>query len=322
MRLLPAFLLLPALLAACESAPTTQTGETSFVKRPLDTTTPVEGRYMRLAKKAEAEGRPELATVLYRAAVLADEKDKAPRVASAELFEKVGEYGAAATLYEDLAKAEAQESSAADLSLLAARNWLKAERYAEARGLYESVIIKNPQDWRAYNGLAVTHDMEGNSLAAQQNYPLAFDKAPIESRAAVAANWGLSLMLAEKPGDAVEKLASMPDAETNPVLKRRLALAYALAGRPEDAQRLGLTKVPTAADLRRELQAAKQPEPKKAAKTLTEKAFDKAATPAGAVPPPPSPAALPKAAPTKALDVEGLKAKDLVAPPAAPPVTP
>ncbi len=312
--------LMLVLLAGCDTAggdgPRGPDTSSANAPKALDTATPVEGRYMRLAKKAEADGKPELAAVLYRAALQANEKDAAPRIASAELLEKAGEYQSAAMLYADLAKEAGDDVG---MTLLAARNALKAGDYTQARTLYEAVIVKNPADWRAYNGLAVTHDMEGNPAAAQNNYPIAYEKAPAESRTAIMANWALSLMLAEKPGDAVEKLASLPDAESNPILKTRLALAYALAGRPEDALRLGLAKAPTADDLRRELRGVSPPVSKPTGKkTETEKAFDKAATPMGAVPPsrpvPPPPAALPKAAPPKALDVQGVPSTAIVAP--------
>src|SRR5262249_22834763 len=67
--------------------------------RQLDTTTPVADLYVRAAKRAEAEGNAPLAATLYRAANLADKKDVAPRAASAELYEKVGEFQLASVLF-------------------------------------------------------------------------------------------------------------------------------------------------------------------------------------------------------------------------------
>jgi len=214
-------------------------------KGQLDIDTPVTQLYMKSAKRAEAAGNAQLAAVLYRAAALADKKDIGPRAASAELFEKVGEYRPAMELYNQLAK----ETDDVDYTLSAGRCALKLGEAKVARAQYESAIIKNPSDWRAYNGLAVANDIAGNHKAAIDNYAIAYEKAPSDRKRDVTMNWSLSLMLENRAGEALEKLEALPDAKENPQVKTRLALAYALSGRPDDAKRLGLSKVPTQQDL-------------------------------------------------------------------------
>lgn len=259
--LLALLLLLP--LAACEtpggdaqgreplsrpSAPSVNKG----APQQLDTETPTKERYMRLGKKAEKEGKAELAAVLYRAASLAETTDPAPRAANAALLEKAREYSMAAAVFDQLAK----ETDGVPYMLAAARNHLKAGNLMNARANYENVIVKEPSNWRGYNGLAVTHDLNGNHVAAADNYEIAYDKASKESQDQILANWALSLLLDSRAGEAVEKLESSANSETNPRLKTRLGLAYALAGRPEDAKRMGLNRIPTPADLQRELRGA------------------------------------------------------------------
>lgn len=203
-------------------------------------------RTMRMAERAMAEGKPELAAMFYRTAALADPQNPKPRAASAVLFERGGEYSAAAALFQQLA----QEQKSHDYWLSAGRNYLKANQVPQAISAYEAVLEKKPQDPRALNGLGVSYDLQQEHARAQEWYGKAFAEADNEMKRGVAINWALSLMLAGKAGEAVQKLQALDAAESTPSMRQTLALAYGLSGQTSQAEALGLKNPPTYDELR------------------------------------------------------------------------
>lgn len=203
-------------------------------------------RTMRMAERAMAEGKPEVAAVFYRTAALADPADPRPRIASADLFEKTGEFAAAAGLYEQLAT----DKKLTDGWLAAGRNYLKANKPFEATKAYQNALSESPNDPRALNGLAVSYDLRQDHAGAAPLYEKAYDKADKAVKNGILVNWALSLMLAGEAGQAVQKLEPVVADSDSQNLRQTLALAYGLSGRTEDAKRLGLANPPTYDELR------------------------------------------------------------------------
>lgn len=249
----PAALVFMLLMTACSSAPhdsganqqdlTTKRGG---VISNEDAGASSTERTMRMAERALAEGKPEMAAVFYRTAALADPTDPRPRVASAVLFEKGGEYAAAAGMYEELARNKKHDGAWLD----AGRNYLKANKPESAVQAYQTVLEETPKDPRALNGLAVAYDLRQDHAAAARLYEKAFDSADDKMQQSILVNWGLSLMLAGEAGQAVQKLEPAVRENDTPALRQTLALAYGLVGRKEEAQKLGLSNPPTYDQLR------------------------------------------------------------------------
>ena len=198
-------------------------------------------RTMRMAERAMAEGKPEMAIAFYRTAALADPTNPEPRIASAALFEKTGEYKAAAGMYRQVAS----EQKNVDHWLAAGRNFLKAGMPNEAAAAYQVVIETEPRDARGHNGLAVSEDLRQEHTSAIALYEKAYDLADRDMRNGILVNWGLSLMLANRAGEAVQLLEPKVQETDLPALRQTLALAYGLSGQTEKAKELGISDPPT-----------------------------------------------------------------------------
>lgn len=203
-------------------------------------------RTMRMAERALAEGKPEVAAVFYRTAALAEPKNPKPRLASAALFEKSGEYAPAAGMFQQVAL----ETKDTEHFLDAGRNYLKAGNATEAANVYKLVLEQEPKNVRALNGLAVSHDLRQEHKAAANLYEKAYDNADRDSRNGILVNWALSLMLAGEAGQAVQKLEPAVAESDLPSLRQTLAIAYGLSGRLDDAKELGLSNPPTYDELK------------------------------------------------------------------------
>jgi tetratricopeptide (TPR) repeat protein len=203
-------------------------------------------RSMKMAERALAEGKPEMAAVFYRSAALAEPQNPAPRRASAALFERTGDVAAAAGIYEQVAR---EQKSQADY-LAAGRNYLKASQPDKAITVYEVVLANDARVVAAHNGLAVAYDLQQNHTAAARHYALAYDEADSKNRSTILLNWSLSLMLAGEAGQAVQKLEPVVKETESPALRQALALAYGLSGRVDEARAMGLNTPPTLDQLR------------------------------------------------------------------------
>lgn len=212
----------------------------------VDTGESATQRTMRMAERAMADGKPDVALTFYRSAALADPKNPAPRLASAALFEKTGEYGAAAGMYRQVAS----EQKDTDAWLAAGRNYLKAGKPDEAGAAYQVAIAELPKDARGYNGLAVSHDLRQEHEKAAPLYEKAYDLADRQMGNGILVNWGLSLMLAGQPEKAVELLEPAQRRDDLPSLRQTLGLAYGLTGQPEKAKEMGVPDAPSQEQLK------------------------------------------------------------------------
>ncbi|MGQ9367293.1 tetratricopeptide repeat protein [Azospirillum sp. ST 5-10] len=117
------------------------------------------------------------------------------------------------------------------------RSLLALDQPAEAARQYAAVLETRPDDLRALNGLAVAKDMMGDHAGAQEQFRRALAVAP-DDRTSLN-NHGFSLILGRDYAGAIavlEPLALAPSAST--LFRQNLALAYGLAGREADAERL------------------------------------------------------------------------------------
>lgn len=211
-------------------------------------------RYVRLGNQAADDNKPDLAAMMYRAAANSAPTDPAPRLAMAQLYERAGNQAAAARLYDELA-AKSNDSDKVTLKLAAARAYLKERDYAEASKRYEALTGESG-DWRAYNGLGVVRDLQGDEPTASRAYQTALEKAPPESQPKVRANLALSYILGQQPRRAIDLLAPLEKHNALSSTERRyLALAYGFVGRVDEAQRLGLAEPPSYDLLRQSLEA-------------------------------------------------------------------
>lgn len=220
-------------------------------------------RFMRMGEQAADDNNAELAAMMYRAAQGADATDPAPRLAAARLFESAGEYQAAARLYDDMAKTD-NGTNQLTLQLAAARSYLKAKQYGEAAMRYER-LANQSGDWRAFNGLGVVRDLEGNQGVAIRAYKTALERAPDAEKSKVRANLALSYVLEGDARGAIDLLEPVEKKEhLSSSEQRYLALAYGFAGRVNDAARLGLKEPPSYELLKQSLETVDGPQAKAA----------------------------------------------------------
>lgn len=226
---------------------------------------------VRMGDEAADRGDAETALRFYSAANKVDAKDPAPLLASAKILEAKADFNAAARLYDALA-ADRDAADRLTLQLAAARSYLKGKNYAEAAVRYER-LTNQTGDWRAFNGLGVVRDLEGNQATAIRAYQTALDKAPADDKAKVRANLGLSYLLdgnAQKTIDLLEPLEKSGELST--MEQRYLALAYGFKGRTADAQRLGLDEPPTYEAVKQSMESMEGPGVKAAPSSKVTKA--------------------------------------------------
>ena len=251
---------LAVILAACAAHPAggIKVAEDGTPVPDVSRSKPDVQRYVKLGQQATDDGKPEVAGMMLQAAVNSAPDDPAPRLALAQLEERAGDEEQAAKIYDDLA-GKAGKKDMLPLKLAAARAYLKAHKYDEAATRYEA-LTNNQSDseniWRAYNGLGVVHDLQGNEPTAIRAYQTALEKAPADDKPKVRANLALSYILGHQPRQAIELLAPLEKNDTlSSTEKRYLALAYGFMGRVEEAQRLGLAEPPTYELMQQSLEA-------------------------------------------------------------------
>lgn len=187
---------------------------------------------MNLAAATLAGGDVQAALNLYRRAVALDPTATAPRVAIAEAHFVSGALTEARVAYGALAE-EAPFESHLGLGRVA----LASGDPAGAAGHFGRALEREPQSVRALNGLAVTHDLQGDHETAQTIYARALAEDP--TNRGIANNLALSEVLSGRFDTGVGRLEELATHATElPQARHNLALAYGLLGNERAARRL------------------------------------------------------------------------------------
>lgn len=246
-RKLVRFVLLgsPLILAACASGsmPAKVFGPASEMEPVIPTQTGFEApvvekidpaELLRLAHELRAKGDVAGAAHFYAQAHDANPDDVSALIGLGDMLAALGDAVRAADAY---GKATALQPAGLEARIGLAKASIAMDNPQVATTQFQAVLKSNAKDVRAYNGLGVAADMMGDHKAAQEYYRtgLAIDPQNI----ALLNNLGLSLALSGDFDNGIfmlEELAASPDA--SPTTRQNLALAYGLAGRDEEAERV------------------------------------------------------------------------------------
>lgn len=190
---------------------------------------------LRLGAAAEAAGDVGNAVSVYQRAQALYPDDSEPPRRLGDLYRAQALHDLAARSYGDAVTAEPDDRDARH-GLAAAL--VRQGRLGDAAGHYDVLVAEDAADIRAWNGKGVVHDLRGDHTAAWEAFRSGLRVAP--DNLALRTNLGLSLALGGRVDEAIamlEPAAAYPGA--GPETRQNLALAYGLAGRTEDAARLG-----------------------------------------------------------------------------------
>ena len=209
-------------------------GCTSSLEREQGITNGGVNTLLRLAESTKATGNAQAAIPLYRRAHKISPEDVRPLRELGVTFNELGAYGQAAETWK---QALALSPSDPDLHRGYGFTLTGLHQPHLALARFRKALAHGP-DAAAYNGMGVAQDMLGEPDDAQASYEAALAMDP--DSLAIANNFGLSLALSgryERAIELLEDVVKSPDATAQH--RQNLALAFGLAGRVEDAARVG-----------------------------------------------------------------------------------
>lgn len=190
---------------------------------------------LRLGAAAETAGDVGNAISVYQRAHALYPKEAEPPRRLGDLYRARGRYDLAERSYRDALALDAADRDARH-GLAAAL--IREGKFREAVGEYDALVQSDATDIRAWNGKGVAQDLVGDRQDARESFRQGLRVAP--DNVALLTNLGLSLAFGGQLDEAIETLeraAAEPGAGAE--TRQNLALAYGLAGRTEDAARLG-----------------------------------------------------------------------------------
>lgn len=190
---------------------------------------------LRLGAAAESAGDVGNAVSVYQRAQALYPQHADPPRRLGDLYRSRALHDLAAHAYGD-AVAAAPDDRDARHGLAAAL--VRQGKLDDAGNQYETLLAADRGDIRAWNGKGVVSDLRGDRDAAREAFQSGLELAP--DNLALRTNLGLSLALGGQVDEAIamlERAAAEPGA--GPETRQNLALAYGLAGRTQDAARLG-----------------------------------------------------------------------------------
>lgn len=217
-------------LIACASAPP---APSSAGGATLVTEVPYES-LLRLGDRSRERGDPAGAAVFYRRAHALEPRDPRPLLALGAALRDLRAPAAAVEAYRAVLAADPRNGEAL-YGLGCAL--LEANQPQAALPSFEAALALG-QEPRVYNGLGIAYDLLGDHPAAQVYYRQGLELAPGDQQ--IVNNYALSLALAGEHERAIALLAPIATApEATARQRQNLALVYGLAGRTEEASRLG-----------------------------------------------------------------------------------
>lgn len=214
-------------LASCETLPQNQ----QSAEQPLD-----EHHLIALGDRANQSGDWQTAVTFYQQAHLTAPGSSAPLLAMAETFEDVGSYDNAARVYYQLANASEASEKVAFLKN-SAQSWIRAQEANQAITVFDEARTLAPEDPAIELGIGISHDLKADFSRAQEIYQRLLQKHPHYT--AASNNLGLSYLFTGDTDLAIRYLSVLGEApDAAPQHRFNLAMAYGMAGRMEDAERI------------------------------------------------------------------------------------
>lgn len=214
------------ILAACETVNSAQSPE-----QPLD-----ETRLIALGDRANESGDWKTAVTFYQQAHLTAPESTKPLLAMATTLDNAGSYENAARVYYQLARSSAGEKKTTYL-LSCGQAWLKAGEAEQAIAVLNEASVLAPDEPVISVGLGIAHDLKSEFATAQAIYQEALKKHP--GQKALMNNLGLSYLFTGDTDLAIRQLALLGKSRDASRQHRfNLAMAYGIAGRMADAERM------------------------------------------------------------------------------------
>ncbi|HYH37550.1 MAG TPA: tetratricopeptide repeat protein [Azospirillum sp.] len=190
---------------------------------------------MRLADSTRAQGDLTTASTLYRRAHAASDKRVEPLLGLGAVLTDMGSPREALDPWRQ-ALARDPDNAAALRGY--ARALVALDQPQEAARHYAAALAADPKDVGALNGLGVARAMTGDHAGAQERFRAALALAPGDTM--TLNNLAFSLMLSGATDEAIGILEPLArSVRAGAVERQNLAMAYGLAGREEDAARMG-----------------------------------------------------------------------------------
>ena len=187
-----------------------------------------------LADQMAKKGKYDAAIPLYRRAHALHPRDAGPLFG---LGTSLAALGANAEAIEALQAAHDRDDDDPNITAKLADVYLATDRADLALPLYDEALSKDPRNVAALNGKAVALDASGNHQEAQNTYEAGLAAAPDSLK--LQSNLGLSMALDGKTDESIQMLENVAtDSRAGPSERQNLALAYALAGRNDDAAKV------------------------------------------------------------------------------------
>ncbi len=214
-------------LAGCSS------GWFGSPEKPKDS--PELSSLLRLGAAAETAGDVGNAVSVYQRAQALYPEQSEPSRRLGDLYRSRGLYDLATRSYTAAVAADPDDREAR-LGLAAAL--VRQGKFDAAAGNYDTLLERDARDIRAWNGKAVVLDLRGDHAGAWEAFHKGLEVAP--DNLALRTNLGLSLAFGGRVDEGIEILErAAADPKAGPETRQNLALAYGLAGRTQDAARLG-----------------------------------------------------------------------------------
>jgi len=189
---------------------------------------------MRIAETTRQGGDLKSALALFQRAHAMEPEQVAPLLAIGETAQALNLYNEAVRAYDDVLQ---KNQNTPEALLGAGKALISLDRPLLASDHYRKLISLAPRDYRGYNGLGVSMDLQGLHADAQVQYHQGLEIAP--GTLSLKKNLALSLSFEGKHDQAIAILAPyVDDPLSDAKLRQNLALIYGLSGDMENAAKL------------------------------------------------------------------------------------
>ena len=193
-------------------------------------------KLMRLADKMYAQEGNEMAAKLYTQILKKDPENSVARIKLARLIKEEGYYHAAIN---ELSKIPPNDANFQDAQAEIILCYMESKETNQALNVLNDMLRDNPDNAKFNNLMGVCYDVKKDHTLAQEYYNKALDIDP--NFLGARSNLGLSLALSGQYEDAIATLKEVNKSPSSTSRDRQnLAVAYALANDPENAEKLFL----------------------------------------------------------------------------------
>ena len=188
-------------------------------------------KWLKIARQSNKLGDYTQAVKQFEAILLKEPENLLALQGLAKAYTSLHQYQKALNTWDKLLQLDSEQTSA---KIAKARLLIRFGDFENAEALLKEASIKQPDNWRIWDGLGVTFDLQGNFTQAATYYNLALEKNAGEAE--IYNNLGYSQIMSQAYKQAIETLQKglklQPDSKH---IRNNLAIAYAWQGNYKDA---------------------------------------------------------------------------------------